>query len=80
MCQLPSCNQLASYSDYIRGDFDWSKDETKDPCEKCDGYKTSDCCGAECDPDTLICFDCHDHCSTQCDECEDKKEYDERNK
>jgi hypothetical protein len=69
-----------SYSDYIRGDFDWSKDETKDPCEKCDGAEMSDCCGAMVDPDLLLCHECHEHCQTQCDECEDKKEYDERNK
>lgn len=50
-----------------------------DPCEKCDGWKTSDCCGAPCDPDTLICRECHEHCGTWCDDCEAKKEYDDRN-
>jgi hypothetical protein len=48
--------------------------EQPDPCEGCDGYKTSDCCGAWTDTDILICSDCKEHCGVQCDECEDKKE------
>lgn len=35
----------------------------------CDGWKTSDCCGAAVDPDILICGDCKEHCSVQCDDC-----------
>lgn len=62
-----------SYSDYIRGDFDWTKDDEDDLCKGCDGFKTSDCCGAKCDPDLLLCHDCHEHCGTQCDECENKE-------
>jgi len=46
--------------------------ETKDPCENCDGFMLSDCCGAPCDTDVLICSDCKEHCSTWCDDCEDK--------
>jgi hypothetical protein len=68
-----------SYSDYIRGDFDWSKDETKDPCEKCEGAEMSDCCSASIMWGD-ICSQCRDHCGTSCDGCEDKKQYDERNK
>jgi hypothetical protein len=49
-------------------------ERTVDPCEGCDGFKTSDCCGAKTDTDVLICFDCKEHCGTMCDECEDKKE------
>jgi len=37
--------------------------------DACDGWRTSDCCGAAVDPDILICGDCRDHCGTQCDDC-----------
>ncbi len=79
MDNLPSCNQLASYSDYVRGDYDWTEDETEDPCEGCDGAEMSDCCSASIMWGD-ICSRCRDHRGTSCDDCEDKKEYDERNK
>jgi hypothetical protein len=45
-----------------------------DQCDGCLGFRTSDCCGAECDPDILICHDCKEHCGTQCEDCETKNE------
>ena len=45
-----------------------------DQCDSCLGFRTSDCCGAECDPDILICHDCKEHCGTQCEDCETKNE------
>ena len=60
-----------SYSDYVRCGYE--DEETEDPCEGCEGFRTSDCCGADCDPDILICMQCREHCGTQCEECEDKQ-------
>jgi hypothetical protein len=54
-------------------------EETKDPCEGCEGAEMSDCCSAPIDF-TDICSACKEHCGTSCDDCEDKKEYDKRNK
>lgn len=79
MSEMNSMLNGQSYSDYVRGDFDWTKDETEDPCEGCDGAEMSDCCSASIMWGD-ICSRCRDHCGTSCDECEDKKEYDERNK
>jgi hypothetical protein len=47
--------------------------ERDDPCQGCDGFKTSDCCGASTDPDILICSKCGEHCGTWCDDCEYNK-------
>jgi len=72
MNNLPSCDQLASYSDYITGDFDWTKED--DPCEGCEAKDTSECCGA---PIKFhdICSRCGEHCGSMCDDCEDECEH-----
>jgi len=49
----------------------------KDKCTFCqgEGYEEyiSDCCGAERDEDTGLCYECHDHCGPMmCPECNGK--------
>jgi hypothetical protein len=46
----------------------------------CDGYRTSNCCGATLHDDCDLCPDCKEHCSTSCDGCEDYNECDNANK
>jgi len=47
--------------------------EHKD-CPECDGaghFLISNCCGAEAEPDMMICFACKDHCDfSECGECD----------
>jgi hypothetical protein len=76
---LPSCNQLASYSAYLGSHYAWDNEDEKDPCEGCEGANLSDCCSASIMFSDL-CSSCRDHCGSCCDDCEDKKEYDKRNK
>ena len=39
--------------------------------ENCEGYNSSNCCGAYIDIDFGICSDCKEHAGTQCEDCED---------
>ncbi|HUW93313.1 MAG TPA: hypothetical protein VMV74_09120 [Bacteroidales bacterium] len=60
MNNLPSCNQLASYSDYIAGDFDWTKDGLV-KCDYCNGTgrTAEDChCGEYDNQGLRICKSC----------------------
>jgi hypothetical protein len=41
---------------------------------ECDGWKSSDCCGTYTNTDILICSACGEHCSTMCEECEEKED------
>jgi hypothetical protein len=45
--------------------------EPDNPCEGCTGYNTSDCCNAPIKW-TDICSECGEHCSTQCEDCENR--------
>ena len=49
----------------------------KDKCTFCqgEGYdeSISDCCGEKRDEDTMLCYECHDHCGPmECPECHGK--------
>jgi hypothetical protein len=44
-------------------------DATKEFAFSCDGWKTSDCCGAKIISHD-ICFNCKEHCENQCAGCE----------
>jgi hypothetical protein len=41
-------------------------------CDRCNGNSTSDCCGAEIVLSD-ICDECKEHCSNQCESCEDEE-------
>ena len=48
-------------------------EDTKE-CPLCDGKGSdeciSDCCGDTRDPDTMLCYHCHDHCgASECPDC-----------
>lgn len=44
--------------------------ELRDNTEKCEGYKTSNCCCASI-TFSDICSECGEHCDTLCADCED---------
>jgi len=58
-----------SYDDYKLA----SPPEHKE-CSECEGkghFQLSNCCGAQCDSDMLICYECKEHCDLQeCEECD----------
>jgi len=49
------------------------KTEKRKNTENCDGYQLSNCCNARIYDETDICSNriCHEHCDTQCSDCED---------
>jgi len=60
MNNLPSCNQLASYSAHVAGDFDWTKDGLI-KCDYCNGtgMVAEDCpCGDDDNQGLKICKSC----------------------
>ena len=50
------------------------RSEDINECEACAGHGSdesiSDCCGATRDEDTMLCYECHDHCGpSTCPDC-----------
>ena len=61
MMSLPSCNELASYSEHIAGDFDWTQDGLI-PCDYCGstGKVPEKClCGNEVELGLKLCPEFH---------------------
>ena len=46
---------------------------TRENSENCEGYCLSNCCDASISDEGDICMSrgCHEHCSTQCTDCEE---------